>query len=272
MLRRLARIFPIILVSGSVQAFTLVTYNVGEITDPNPKRIERLMDTVLSTRPDAILLQEVEAITLNAIKSRTSITRNYRVSYVPSRGGLPKGGLATLVLRQHNPDKAKHEELPSEMGRVILIVPVKYCGQTVQLANVHLESPDLLVWRTLHFRHLQVDRIHSMANTDDPWILAGDLNPVFEPRADHWFEAPWIDGWRHLYPEDPGLTWDPSHNQMAREQGGFILPGFRLDRIFMKSASIEVKDMRRIGVETQPPLSDHYGLQGEFSCSDPLRH
>lgn len=245
----------------------LVTWNVGEISDPHPKRIEHLIDRALSEQPDVLLLQEVEERTWKALTKSAQVVSGYRIGYQSSRSGLPHGGLVTLFRRDLKVDSPRYENLPSEMGRGLLILRIPICGEMLQVANVHLESPDILFWRSRSYRHEQVDRIRYLSNDGGDWIVAGDFNPVFESEADRWFSDDWNDAWMQLHPNDPGLTWDPDHNSMAWHQGGFVLPGFRLDRLVYRSSVLMPRHAQILGVGAEPPLSDHFGLRVAFSCS-----
>jgi endonuclease/exonuclease/phosphatase family metal-dependent hydrolase len=250
----------------SIAHLELSTWNVAEISDPNLSRIERLLDAALSDQPDVVLLQEVETLTWRALHKHPQVINRYRIAYEPSRSGPPRGGIATLFRSDLKVESTRYENLPSEMGRGVLILPVRICSETVQVVNVHLESPDLLFWRSLSYRHQQVDHIHRLSDQHSHWIVAGDFNPVFESDPAHLFPATWLDAWVDQHPKEEGLTWDPERNKMAYRSGGFLLSGYRLDRVLLRSDAIGVKSITRLGVDTIDPLSDHYGLHAALVC------
>ncbi|GEM_PF-4334301 len=254
-------------ISPSV-AVALVTWNVAELSDPNPKRIQRLLNVARSVQPDLLLLQEVESETFRALKQEKAFGPDYLLIYEERRDGLPNGGLMILAKRELSVSQPQYHVLPSEMGRGVLMVSFAACGSHIHVANLHLESPDLLFWRSLNFRHQQIDRINQLTKEAPHWILAGDFNPVFERNPDHLFSEEWIDAWIEKHPRDEGLTWDPDRNAMAYQSGGFILSGYRLDRVFFKSKVFKVKEIERLGIDAVKPLSDHYGVRVELLCRE----
>lgn len=250
----------------SLAEFSVLTWNVDEISDPNPQRINRLLDRALSEQPDVILFQEVEGSTWEAMTRSAPLGSRYRMAYESSRAARPRGGLVTLYRADLKVDAPRYEKLPSEMGRGQLILPIQICSAMVQLANVHLESPDVLFWRSRSYRSKQVETIKQRSENGQPWIVAGDFNPVFESDADRWFTRDWHDAWSEVHPNDPGLTWDPDQNSLAWRQGGFFLPGFRLDRLVYKARHFGALRAKVLGLGIEPPLSDHFGLRVDFSC------
>lgn len=82
------------------------------------------------------------------------------------------------------------------------------------------------------------------------------------------------DCWKEAHPNDPGYTFDPINNSMAKLTS---IKGIqrRLDRILMKSNAFKVKSMKLVGTqsfkikgmngkEVQIHPSDHYGLFAEI--------
>jgi endonuclease/exonuclease/phosphatase family metal-dependent hydrolase len=57
------------------------------------------------------------------------------------------------------------------------------------------------------------------------------------------------------------LTWDPKTNERAYREGGFILPGYRLDRIYFKSSNIEIVSSEILKGVSHNHVSDHFGSQ-----------
>jgi endonuclease/exonuclease/phosphatase family metal-dependent hydrolase len=188
-------------------ALTLLTWNVAEISDPDPERIHRLLNVARAVHSDLIFLQEVESETFRALKQEKVFGPDYLVIYEERRDGLPNGGLMILAKRELNVNQPQYHVLPSEMGRGVLMVSFTACGSPIHVANLHLESPDLLFWRSLNFRHQQIDRINQLTKAAPHWILAGDFNPVFEKNPDHLFSEEWVDAWREQHPKQTGLTW-----------------------------------------------------------------
>jgi endonuclease/exonuclease/phosphatase family metal-dependent hydrolase len=254
--------------SLSANAFSVVTWNVGEISDPDSARIRNLIDFALADSPDVILFQESEQTTLGQILKSNAHRNGYKIRYERSKSDIPKGGLVTLIKGVMSSYKSSYIDLPSEMERGVLVTEFAVCGTHMKIANAHLESPDILFWRSINYRHQQVAHILKLSSDNGHWILGGDFNPVFEQDFDRLFSRDWRDSWVNLHSLDSGLTWDPEHNPLAWQQGGFILPGFRLDRILYRSNKLAVTHAQLLGTEVNKPLSDHYGLRVEFACRE----
>lgn len=248
------------------QDFSLITWNMGEISDPNPKRIGRLLNVALSLQPDILLFQEVEGLSWDQIRHHPTVETNYRVVYQPSRTEIPRGGVVTLLRSRLKVGVPRYQDLPSDMERGVLLLPVSVCHSWVVLANVHLESPDLLFWRSRSHRHQQLRVIQEMASDSESWIVGGDFNPVFESGPAQRLPDTWMDAWIQLNPDEPGFTWNPESNEMAWRQGGFILPAYRLDRVMYQTSGLVPNKAQILGVGEIEPLSDHYGLRVDFSC------
>ena len=256
-----------LLLSPMVQAFSLITWNVAEFGDHNPERLKALIATIKERSPDIVFLQEVEKQSLTLLRNPLAGMFDYRILEGEASRGLPQGGLLALIKRNWLPQGVHYEAFPSELDRGSLSFTLgSLCGIPHTFTNVHLESPELLYWRSRDYRNQQVERLKIQTEKNEGIVIAGDLNLVLGKDADQLFPKDWNDAWLSLHPDDQGLTWDPDHNDMAYWGGGFLLPGFRLDRVLYKSEHLQVIRTERLGVGAHPPLSDHYGLLVEFDC------
>ena len=255
------------LVTNSAHAFTLATWNVAEFADADALRLTRLIEAVITDLPDVIFLQEAESVTLKQLRKLSRLSAEYAVLQGTDRGGLPPGGIVILVKKSLKLRRTSYRYLPSEMDRGALSFTVDLCGYPHRLTNTHLESPDLLFWRSRNFRRQQVLALIGDQQAGR-MILAGDFNLMMEGDADQLFPSTWIDAWLQLHPQEPGLTWDPAVNKVAYRQGSFVLPGYRLDRVLFRSDVLTPVNIRRVGVGIDKPLSDHFGLLAEFACND----
>jgi endonuclease/exonuclease/phosphatase family metal-dependent hydrolase len=245
----------------------LITWNVAEFGDHNPERLKALIATIKERSPDIVFLQEVEKQSLTLLRNPLAGMFDYRILEGEASRGLPQGGLLALIKRNWLPQGVHYEAFPSELDRGSLSFTLgSLCGIPHTFSNVHLESPELLYWRSRDYRNQQVERLKIQTEKNEGIVIAGDLNLVLGKDADQLFPKDWNDAWLSLHPDDQGLTWDPDHNDMAYWGGGFLLPGFRLDRVLYKSEHLQVIRTDRLGVGTHPPLSDHYGLLVEFDC------
>jgi tyrosyl-DNA phosphodiesterase 2 len=257
-----------LLLSPMVQAFSLITWNVAEFGDHNPERLKALIATIMERSPDIVFLQEVEKQSLTLLRNPLAGMFDYRILEGEASRGLPQGGLLALIKRNWLPQGVHYEAFPSELDRGSLSFTLgSLCGIPHTFTNVHLESPELIYWRSRDYRNQQVERLKIQTEKNEGIVIAGDLNLVLGKDADQLFPKDWNDAWMQLHPNDPGLTWDPHHNSMAWHQGGFVLPGFRLDRLVYRSSILMPRQAQILGVGAEPPLSDHFGLRVAFSCS-----
>lgn len=174
----------------------------------------------------------------------------------------------TLVRRTTQTSETGFIPLPSDMGRRFLLTTIEVCGAPLTVINVHLESPDLIFWRNRRLRHEQIEILKTVVEDHGSALVAGDFNVVFDDTSEDLIPPTWTDIWRTLHPEDPGLSWDPDRNDRAWQEGGFILPGFRLDRVFLISDAIRADSARLVGRDEIQALSDHYGLSVHLSCKE----
>jgi endonuclease/exonuclease/phosphatase family metal-dependent hydrolase len=233
--------------ANSVSAFTLITWNVAEFSDGNHERLRRLLSLINQKSPDVVLLQEVEGHT-RLVASKVGFTK-YRILERRDSSGLPEGGLIAFVKKDWSTENARYQRFPSEMDRGELTFVLKnLCGVNQTFTSVHLESPDLIFWRSRAYRTQQVEKLKAQSQEQSDWLVAGDMNLIHNPDADEHFPKDWVDVWATLHPSDPGLTWDPDNNEMAYRSGGFILPGYRLDRVLFKSEKLIPVNVERIGV------------------------
>ncbi|MEN0067576.1 MAG: RNA repair domain-containing protein [Myxococcota bacterium] len=85
-----------------------------------------------------------------------------------------------------------------------------------------------------------------------PALVLGDLN------QDGPVDLPLDDAWQLRHPDDPGYTWDPTRNALARwrSQTGARR---RLDRIFIRGFQVDAIELVAVD-HAELPLSDHHGL------------
>jgi endonuclease/exonuclease/phosphatase family metal-dependent hydrolase len=252
-------------------SLTLLTYNVAEFSDTNRVRIDRLIRLITDLEPDIIHLQEAQQQTLKQLKTN-SVIRN---QYTPFHGGppnsLPNGGLLTLTKKSLNAHRWTYITFPSDMDRGMLSVQVNLCDRPHYLVNLHLESPDMLFWRSQSLRAKQVDILGDWGRHHPDLILAGDFNTFLDQHIDQSLDRYWSDAWTLLRGGDPGLTWDPNTNLMASWHGLLRIAGARLDRVLFQSDTLLPSRITQLGMDAPEDLSDHFGLLAEFSCQRPPR-
>jgi len=95
-----------------------------------------------------------------------------------------------------------------------------------------------------------------------PTLVLGDVN------QDEPVDLPLEDAWLLCHPEDPGYTWDPARNALARmiSRTGTRR---RLDRVLVRG--FDVEDIALVGVDPSGlPLSDHHGLLATLRPEEPV--
>ena len=209
-------------------------------------------------RPDVALLQEVTPELLEALTVQSWISE-YHLSDTDG-GSLGRYGM--LLLARLAPDRVRWLDLPTAMGRSLLVADVG--GLTV--ATVHLESSK----HDTAVRVAQLERIFGfLRRYDSDVVLAGDMN--FQPSDSA--ETAALDGdfadlWPALRPGEPGYTVDTDANPM-RYQLKEKPTHKRIDRVFhrgsaWRATAIELVGTRPIDVDGTF-VSDHFGLEVELT-------
>jgi endonuclease/exonuclease/phosphatase family metal-dependent hydrolase len=245
---------------------TLLTYNVAEFSDSDPERISRLIQQIAALEPDIIHLQEAQKQTLKQLGANPHVKRHYAQFHAGQPNSLPRGGRMILTKKALKARQSSYSEFPSEMDRGMLSVQVSLCDHSHVLANLHLESPDLLFWRSQRLRARQVEILGGWGKQHPANIIAGDFNTFLDATIDHHLKRHGSDVWDALRGNEPGLTWDPQANPMASWHGLLRFSGSRLDRVLFRSDVLLPTSITLIGVNATTSLSDHYGLLAEFAC------
>lgn len=252
-------------------SLTLLTYNVAEFSDTNRVRIDRLIRLITDLEPDIIHLQEAQKQTLKQLRTNPTIRNQYNQFNEGTPQSLPIGGLLTLTKKALNAHRWAYLTFPSDMARGMLTVQINLCERPHDLVNLHLESPDLLFWRSQVLRAKQVEILKDWTKNHPALILAGDFNTFLDQQIEQSLDGQWSDIWKLLHGNEPGLTWDPKTNAMASWYGLIRFSGARLDRVLFRSDALLPTRITRLGVDTPDDLSDHYGLLAEFSCQKTKR-
>ncbi len=240
---------------------TFATYNV--LVDPTraDERLPSLLKVLGDSNADVIALQEVTPWFAERLLSE-EWARGYHTTLGEPREGAP-GGLA--ILSRLPIKKQEYRPLTSRQGRGVLVVRLKAADRSLAVATVHLESP----LQAGEARARQLGEILPLFAGADDAVLLGDFNfgDGEEPETGR-LPAAFVDLWRALRPDQPGLTWNIEKSAMAHD-GSF--PGEksrRLDRILVRSAFWAPKDVRIVGDAPVKPgdaglfPSDHFGLVG----------
>ncbi|KAI8621298.1 hypothetical protein BC830DRAFT_1095054 [Chytriomyces sp. MP71] len=239
----------------SDDSMTLLTYNVlSDASHPSnyseEARFRNLVDVLEFTNANVIALQEVNETFLRLLIELPCIQSTYYLSAV-HYSEVPTG---LLCLAKKN---FTFKKVQLSFGKTAIIVnmgPELTIGIVHLTSSYHADKTSLRIsqWKTLQ-RHLNPES-----------IVLGDFNI----EAGNWLErivmdAGFSDAWKLQNPEDPGLTFDPTRNQLAMETSRNGIAA-RYDRIFVRSNIWIIQDCRMIGENEVEDLSDHFGILSTF--------
>merc|ERR1712232_462336 len=147
-------------------------------------------------------------------------------------------------------------------------------GLTVGVAAVHLSSDRRGDEMLDHSgkRSTQLKAIEKGLQHESDFIILGDFNCRIDETVTAGLSHRMVDVWSHLNADQPGCTYDPSANAVAREVA-LTHVARRLDRILLHTArkiirprSAELAFERTIDAEGKPwNISDHFGVACEFT-------
>lgn len=242
----------------------IVSYNVI-VEQLHARRAPSLLDLLGRCDADIIALQEVMPWFLDALRHQPWVHSYY--STTSDAAERPPGGL--MILSRLWIDRTVVHRMASLEGRVAVVASVKVPialdrMATLDVCNVHLESP-LQMGRV---RALQIWMAARLLKKSSDAVMLGDFNFGDEDRIDTAAIPPaYVDLWRTLHGDEPGLTWDMQKNPLAKSRGYPGERSRRLDRILLKSTGWHAADIQMIGTESLAANenvfpSDHFGLMG----------
>jgi len=265
----------------SPPSFSVLSYNVWFREDVALKaRMKAIADIIEQEQfPDFLCLQEVTQNIVSELRSH-GFWSQYHASEIPSEPYFVL--LMTRKDLMNEPPGTAFRAYPnSVMGRGLLSVRLDLCGVPLTVANTHLESP---VPGDRHTKEratqLTMATSHLSVVAADNAVVCGDMNWLEEDGAMqlHLPEG-WLDAWMHLYPGEPGATYDTRGNDLNK---GLPFPPGRLDRLLYKTRDFEAASMRTVGTRPidgvmadmqasngrvyhkQVFPSDHYGIITQF--------
>lgn len=232
----------------------VLTINTWGRHEPYEARLARLARGIDALAPDVCCMQEVyEERTLRTVRDRAGLSHAFH-DLETGLALLSRHPLASQgILRYQN-------RSPSEdYGRGALIARLD-AGDDLVVAVTHLSwrAEDEGV-RVAQARELTT----AVKETGAPSILAGDFNDTPESAVIATvLAAGYVDGFRALHPEDPGLTWDAA-NPFTAEQDP-QLPDRRIDYVFVQARLERGLDRAEVVLaqadEEGVLPSDHYGV------------
>lgn len=242
-----------------VERLVLATFNVW-FGDLNwQRRQDALLDELERVSPDVVGLQEVQPRFLRRLLEVDWVRRDYALSDV---WDSTLGAYGVLLLSRLPVREFSLLDLPSQMGRRLLMADLELDGELLRVGSVHLEST---AGQGLA-RGVQLEKIFPVLDEADSAVLMGDLN--FDPSSEYeqgFLLESYQDAWSALHPDLPGWTEDTERN-LLRQDKKSVEKQVRFDRILLRSERWRPVTMERLGLEPVghdlPRVfpSDHFGL------------
>jgi endonuclease/exonuclease/phosphatase family metal-dependent hydrolase len=243
-------------------ALTVVTWNTWFASYAFEARFRALLGVARTQRPDVICLQEITSASLKMLLTEPWIREGYRIS---DAAGDTFDSYGVVILSRLPVRSLVLHELPSHMGRRLLIAELAAGPRRLVVGTVHLESlkhnPDL--------RAEQLAIIFPLLRAAGPdAVLVGDFNFCSSwPEENANLDPEFTDLWPALRGREPGYTEDTRVNVMLSN----VKPKaktVRFDRVLLRSAggawrarSIALLGTEPISDEAPDTFpSDHFGL------------
>ena len=245
---------------------TLATFNIWFGDWFVQERYRAVLDLLEHYRPDVIALQEVTLSALPIFLEQPWIRGAY---YASDINGSTLGDYGVLILSRLPPRTIKLVELPSFMGRHLLVWETRVNGAPLHIATVHLESQKSSVEIRGEQLGVIFDALHSVPNA----VIMGDFNfcASWTEENDR-LDPVYHDVWKVLRAGEPGYTEDAAINRMLYLSKGKHKQ-VRFDRVLLKSSlqdvpgsgwtekSIDLLGTDPISVDMPEVFpSDHFGL------------
>lgn len=267
---------PITSVTAPPSAITLVTWNVlSDNHDAHlietPRRIPALIDRVCEADADVVALQEVTPTFLRALLDDARVRARYVLSDDHNARTLDPDGvlvLSRLPVRRFGVHRF------SRFKRFVQAV-IDLGETSLHVVALHLTSDRNPSAAAVRARQLDAVIHRGTARGDaltrPPTVLLGDFNLRDETPPPALTQGGFVDAWRRVRPDDPGLTFDPAENRLASILTTLHQPA-RFDRIFTRDGALALVPhaVERLGVSpiaTSPGVlhaSDHFGVRCTF--------
>jgi poly(A) polymerase len=256
------------------ESLRIVTWNV--LSDTHEKelikthlRIPAIIAQLKQTEADIIVVQEATVPLLHALMREHWVKQMYISESREGKNIEPQG---IIILAKYPFTLSEYTYSPQKK---FLVGHWIFHHQSFHVAALHLTSNRSD--NAIRTREKQLQAIMDyLQNLPGDTLLAGDFNAreedIFLYATEHGFE----DIWPRLHPNDPGYTFDPVNNYIAKKMTVSGYPG-RFDRIFVKSARKEWKSEKAELFARQPIPdtegkcfpSDHFALLSVLTYRKP---
>ena len=241
-------------------AIDLATWNVWFLPYAFEERFRAVLAILGARRPEVICLQEIIPESLAMLLAEPWVRAEYRIS--DARGDTFDGYGVVLFTRLPVRALGLHE-LPSNMGRRLVVAELDAGGAPLVVGTVHLES-------LKHNADARADQLAEIfpilraAGSDA--VLCGDFNFCSSWRKENaTLDPEFVDLWPALRGGAPGYTEDTDVNAMLRNVKGGE-KNVRFDRILLRGTRYRPRAVELLGTAPIAPSapdvfpSDHFGL------------
>ncbi len=253
----------------------IISINVNGIRSAN---IKGLFNWLQLINPDIICIQELKA-NLTDIPQELINWNDYYTKFHPAQ---KKGYSGVAIMSRHKPDnmllKINNQEIDEE-GRYI-----QFDFDNLSVVSLYLpsgSSGDDKQEKKFRFMKFYYPILLDQLKSGREYIICGDWNIAhqeidlknwkgnlknsgFLPEERKWItdilNNGWVDGWRMLYPEDPGYTWWSNRGQAYSKN-----VGWRID-YHMLTPNIATK-LQSAQVFKEIKFSDHAPLIMEYDIN-----
>jgi endonuclease/exonuclease/phosphatase family metal-dependent hydrolase len=248
---------------------TLATFNVWFGEHEFGARGTALLDLLRRSRADLIALQEVTPPFLRRLSDEDWVRRGFCLS---DADGTTIGDYGTLLVSRLPVRGIEIHDLPTAMGRTLLLARIGLGSRSLCVGVVHLES----LADPASYRRRQLVRIYEILEPEENAVLLGDFNFCSTWDENEQLDGRYCDLWPLAHPDRPGWTVDTETNRM-RQALGKSKKNVRFDRILVRSAPglLRLRSMDLLGtgpVSTEQPdlyPSDHFGLVATLDVAGP---
>jgi tyrosyl-DNA phosphodiesterase 2 len=243
-------------------AITVVTWNVWFAPYSFEARFRALLEGIRAQRPDVVCLQEIVADSLEMLLAEPWVRAGYRVS---DASGATFDSYGVVILSRLPVRALAVHELPSHMGRRLVVAELDVGGGGLVVGSVHLES----LKHNREVRAEQLQEIFLRLGAAGPHaVLTGDFNFCSSWAAENAnLDPAFVDLWPALRGRAPGYTEDTGVNAMLWNVS-MKEKKVRFDRVLLRSLggawrprSIELLGAAPIAASSPDVFpSDHFGL------------
>jgi len=231
----------VVSIAAQAQEIKLLSYNVYFDDETGTSRYPEIIKLIKQGSFNVIALQECTPMFLSLL------SRDNKLRYFTRQQGSMRDGYTNIILTSLNTGQTGDIKLASNMGRSAPFIELS--SSNMVIVNVHLESGLF----DSDIREQQLNTILEATKEQKKLMIVGDMN--FSDGDD---EEGFLTQFRDLGAKNKEFTYDTELNTLAQQTKSPFESSKRLDRIFLKCSSCEIK---RFNVQ-QVKHSDHWPVIG----------